>query len=97
MLIKCKECGGLVSKKAVACPKCGAKQSQLNMVLLAMVLGGIAVALAAGKTVAGNEPDEAPAAPHAAVPVAPAAGDNKEIKDFMQATEDAGVKSGGSH
>ncbi|MFC4160271.1 hypothetical protein [Chitinimonas lacunae] len=107
MLIKCKECGGHISKKAVVCPKCGAKQSQLNMMMLAVVLAGIAVAVAAGKTVvAGDDPVEKPTPPQTAAPAVPAApaaqdapiaSENKEIKDFVQATKDAGVKSTDSH
>ena len=49
-ITKCKECGGEMSTKADACPKCGAKPRRLSgclLVILVVILGFVVLALVA--------------------------------------------------
>ncbi len=54
-LIKCKECGGEVSTKAKACPKCGAKVPRTKWWLW-VPLGGFAVFVLGGMMLSANDP-----------------------------------------
>lgn len=45
-LIKCKECGNEVSKKAKTCPKCGAPVKQSSSLGVVLLVGGVLIFLA---------------------------------------------------
>ena len=102
-IVKCKECGGELSTKADACPKCGAKQKRPSgclKVVLILFLAFIALAVIAPFVTDKSTPTPstapAPTATHAAAvdpkqKVSPYVFDADEKKDFPKLASKLGA------